>query len=487
MENVGAVKELCKVTGNLENRIGELEIMNKKISQLRRFESFKSTSSSVSTRTSATSRVSSVCHRSRSCSKRHKHMNGNHDDGICSNKTLQVTTIALVCIMAFCLMAMATIYILDYQDRRSENTSSSTVTTPTPITLSSSMSTATLQPPTTRQTLTSFTFTTTTKHFTTTTPDTFHPRPPVLGKPENCLEPSPSEDPICDVYCCRSSIWTGVVSQVHPSPNTAATTITISRRIVPYVSTTVPPTVSQYGEVINNKLSTSDPYTVNDSTTPAAIRFKPIPSKKSSSLDRLARHRARLHRPSNSRSIKQTLSKRSVHTKRFTHSQLRLRSASEHRITVPMIEIVELNTTINHMYCLNSMDSSEECLESEAMNYTYGLPISRFMPHTNLTLHFSFTVQQPTFCAINSTGPSLQPVRCSSSIDIPLPEVIQSPGPTPQDHYVALTNVGLWFQVAYKFRVSLIEGDVDPCNYERTEVGVKFYEINLIFQRRCTE
>ena len=52
MENVGAVKELCKVTGNLENRIGELEIMNKKISQLRRFESFKSTSSSVSTRTS---------------------------------------------------------------------------------------------------------------------------------------------------------------------------------------------------------------------------------------------------------------------------------------------------------------------------------------------------------------------------------------------------------------------------------------------------
>ncbi|XP_045132045.1 myelin regulatory factor-like protein isoform X1 [Portunus trituberculatus] len=489
MENVGAVKELCKVTGNLENRIGELEIMNKKISQLRRFESFKSTSSSVSTRTSATSRVSSVCHRSRSCSKRHKHMNSNHDDGICSNKTLQVTTIALVCIMAFCLMAMATIYILDYQDRRSESTSSSPVTTPTPITLSSSMSTSTLQPLTTRQTLTSFTFTTTTKPFITTTSGSFHPRPPVLGKPENCLEPSPSEDPICDVYCCSPSIWTGVVSQVHPSPNTAGTTITISRRIVPYVSTTVSPTVSQYGEVINNKLSTSDPNTVNDSTTPAAIRFKPIPSKKSSSMDRLAlleRHRARMHRPSNSRSIKQTLSKRSIHTKRSTHSQLRLRSTSEHRITVPMIEIVELNTTINHMYCLNSMDSSG-CLGPNAMNYTYGLPISRFMPHTNLTLHFSFTVQQPIFCAINSTGPSLQPEKCSSSIDIPWPEVIQSPGTTPQDHYVSLTNVGLWWQVAYKFRISLVEGDVDPCNYERAEVGVKFYEINLVFQRKCNE
>lgn len=45
MENVGAVKELCKVTDNLETRIDELERMNRKLVRLRRHDSTKSTSS----------------------------------------------------------------------------------------------------------------------------------------------------------------------------------------------------------------------------------------------------------------------------------------------------------------------------------------------------------------------------------------------------------------------------------------------------------
>lgn len=45
MENVGAVKELCKVTDNLETRIDELEKVNKKFSKVKRFDSVKSTSS----------------------------------------------------------------------------------------------------------------------------------------------------------------------------------------------------------------------------------------------------------------------------------------------------------------------------------------------------------------------------------------------------------------------------------------------------------
>lgn len=48
MENVGAVKELCKVTDNLEVRIDELEKMNKKLSKLNRFDSIKSMTSSSS-------------------------------------------------------------------------------------------------------------------------------------------------------------------------------------------------------------------------------------------------------------------------------------------------------------------------------------------------------------------------------------------------------------------------------------------------------
>lgn len=43
MENVGAVKELCKLTDNLETRIDELERWSRKLAKLRRLDSMKST------------------------------------------------------------------------------------------------------------------------------------------------------------------------------------------------------------------------------------------------------------------------------------------------------------------------------------------------------------------------------------------------------------------------------------------------------------
>lgn len=42
MENVGAVKELCKVTDNLGTRLDELERMNNKLRKVSRFDSIKS-------------------------------------------------------------------------------------------------------------------------------------------------------------------------------------------------------------------------------------------------------------------------------------------------------------------------------------------------------------------------------------------------------------------------------------------------------------
>lgn len=49
MENVGAVKELCKVTDNLETRIDELERMNHKLAKLKRLDSIRSSVDSGST------------------------------------------------------------------------------------------------------------------------------------------------------------------------------------------------------------------------------------------------------------------------------------------------------------------------------------------------------------------------------------------------------------------------------------------------------
>lgn len=44
MENIGAVKELVKVTDNLENRIDELERMNKKLAKLNTINSLSTCS-----------------------------------------------------------------------------------------------------------------------------------------------------------------------------------------------------------------------------------------------------------------------------------------------------------------------------------------------------------------------------------------------------------------------------------------------------------
>lgn len=67
MENVGAVKELCKVTDNLETRIDELERMNNKLRKINRFDSIKSVVSSSSVASTITT---SAC---RSCSSSNHH------------------------------------------------------------------------------------------------------------------------------------------------------------------------------------------------------------------------------------------------------------------------------------------------------------------------------------------------------------------------------------------------------------------------------
>lgn len=44
MENVGAVKQLCKLTDNLENRIQELEVWNTHLAKLKTLGSMRSNS-----------------------------------------------------------------------------------------------------------------------------------------------------------------------------------------------------------------------------------------------------------------------------------------------------------------------------------------------------------------------------------------------------------------------------------------------------------
>ncbi|NXG20738.1 MYRF factor, partial [Grallaria varia] len=103
MENVGAVKELCKLTDNLETRIDELERWSHKLAKLKRLDSMKSTGSSgaFSQTGSQFSRAGSVPHKKRPPKAATKSPSVVPEQACISQRFLQGTIIALVIIMAF--------------------------------------------------------------------------------------------------------------------------------------------------------------------------------------------------------------------------------------------------------------------------------------------------------------------------------------------------------------------------------------------------
>eukprot|EP00105_Crassostrea_gigas_P008117 XP_011422583.1 PREDICTED: myelin regulatory factor isoform X5 [Crassostrea gigas] len=124
MENVGAVKELCKVTGNLEMRIDELEKMNSKISKLKRLDSIKSTVSTKSNCSVSTVGSSSPKKSSRLCNgQTHQHPLSKSSQkyatcaqppkkGYCSNRYVCWGTIISI-IITFCLASLMILLILE--------------------------------------------------------------------------------------------------------------------------------------------------------------------------------------------------------------------------------------------------------------------------------------------------------------------------------------------------------------------------------------
>ncbi|XP_043478322.1 myelin regulatory factor isoform X1 [Leptopilina heterotoma] len=116
MENVGAVKELCKVTDSLETRIDQLERINKRLAKLKRGDSLKSSISTVSS--IASSKYSSSINAKSTMQGKSKRFEKD-DELLCSNKFIQIIIVILILIMAFCLVAMATLYFLEFQKRSS--------------------------------------------------------------------------------------------------------------------------------------------------------------------------------------------------------------------------------------------------------------------------------------------------------------------------------------------------------------------------------
>ncbi|XP_028286601.1 myelin regulatory factor isoform X5 [Parambassis ranga] len=117
MENVGAVKELCKLTDNLETRIDELERWSRKLAKLRRLDSMKSTVSggTVSQSGSYFSRTGSGPLKKKPVKPGSK--NSLPDQGCISQRFMQGTILALVIVMAFSVISMSILYVLTLHHR----------------------------------------------------------------------------------------------------------------------------------------------------------------------------------------------------------------------------------------------------------------------------------------------------------------------------------------------------------------------------------
>ncbi|KAF5928265.1 hypothetical protein HPG69_014870, partial [Diceros bicornis minor] len=122
MENVGAVKQLCKLTNNLEERIEELEIWNRKLARLKQLSGSKSSASEASS-ISKFSRAVSVSSPRRAIPPKNSKVYFSGEKQSCPNWVFQTLVISLIAVMAFCALTIVCLYILSLkgQDQAAPN------------------------------------------------------------------------------------------------------------------------------------------------------------------------------------------------------------------------------------------------------------------------------------------------------------------------------------------------------------------------------
>nr|XP_020022885.1 myelin regulatory factor-like protein [Castor canadensis] len=130
MENVGAVKQLCKLTNNLEERIEELEIWNRNLARLKHLSRSWKSSTSQASSISKLSRAVSTSSSRRTISQKSNKVSFSGKNQSCPNWVFQTLVISLIGVMAFCVLTIVTLYILSLkvQDRHDSNLPPSNVT-----------------------------------------------------------------------------------------------------------------------------------------------------------------------------------------------------------------------------------------------------------------------------------------------------------------------------------------------------------------------
>nr|XP_033784757.1 myelin regulatory factor isoform X2 [Geotrypetes seraphini] len=405
MENVGAVKELCKLTDNLETRIDELERWSRKLAKLKRLDSMKSSVSTgaLSQTGSQFSRTGSIPYQKRPPKLISKSRPVPVEQACISQRLLQGTIIALVIIMAFSVISMSTLYVLNLKNEEDFIDMDGALALPQACILTlfhrrnSSIPVALC--PRTNQNFgtTQLRQSTSTPRFSTVSPSSLtglaKPAYPDSGHVVPLLDIC-FNAPCAPVCCAPSRAFFGTTSS-SSSPSPANQTETNQSQSSPSSTPTHMKAKSWFHEKTSsrNLLKTSD--RVQDSGDPSASPQSPYTSIQGKSKHALNLSSNKLpgqgRRPQ--RSVQQAATE-----------QTNAANTSQHvwgiGSSLSSIRILDNNMLITSEYCT----SNAPCRPG---NYTYWIPISQVTPvNLKLTLELNASSDVSVyFCGLSSTDP----------------------------------------------------------------------------------
>ncbi|XP_023243166.1 myelin regulatory factor-like isoform X3 [Centruroides sculpturatus] len=459
MENVGAVKELCKVTDKLETRIDELERMNKKLARLKRIDSIKSTSSG----STVTSRCSTVTN-SRKKYYRHQCHKQKHQSLFCTNHIVQATILVLLLLMSFCLAAVATLYVLEWHKRQEFQ----------PSAILTSVNTGNQN---------SY------NNYTTSTGNS-HSSPPQRTSPSNATslnghatETNKPRNILADGFTQQPTIAVSRGSTRKPLPKT----IGIPPRCIDSSSCAVTCCSNTHAEsreeiksypvdTRDNGRTTSQRGTNNTNTDLKTRKTNDTTDEKesddySSTFLEIVDDNNAASESQTAESVRRVGETELVHTAR--RREVEAKSEKDLSETVESLRLLQLNVTLDDNFCQQSTKGNK------LSRYSCRIFLSKYMNLENVTLQFR--LRQTTTVAKCLTGEAH--VDCATPTQIPLANRISQ---TEEQNPTWSLPIGLYFKSSYVFRV--LSYDVNnqmPCSLPVEDMGHTFIEYHLIFHRVC--
>ncbi|KAM6160059.1 myelin regulatory factor [Erethizon dorsatum] len=420
MENVGAVKELCKLTDSLETRIDELERWSHKLAKLRRLDSLKSTGSSGaftwargsgvpgmpspepalprSRSGSQFSRAGSVPHKKRPPKMPSKSSSVAPDQACVSQRFLQGTIVALVLVMAFSVVSMSTLYVLSLRaeedlvdtDGRSSQSFGTTQLRQSPVTTGL---------PGTQPSL---------------PPETRSPSPATPGPAVRALDLCASHP--CPVVCCAAPT-PSPASASRPSPSTTTNRSGLSHvALLPVTNIRA----KSWGISANGIGHAKHPKAMEPAASPA-VPFPGGPGKAKNSPSLGLRGRARRGLPPPSPSATQ----------------------GQPGPSLTSIQVLESAMPVTAQYCA----PKDACRPG---NFTYRIPVSGRTPlHLSLTLQMNSSV--PVSVVLCSLTSAAEPCEEAGVLQSP-----HSPGDTQGTSHQWPVTILSSREFTYHFRVALL-------------------------------